>query len=99
MKAIAINDIVTKLENKENVQVIDVREPYELLDGKIPGAINIPLGQIPYRLSDLDKNTPYYVVCLSGARSQSAVQFLENQGYDVTNLTGGMMFYQGPKGV
>lgn len=99
MKAIAINDIVEKLENKEDVHVIDVREPYELLDGKIPGAINIPLGQIPYRLNDLEKTTPYYIVCLSGARSQSAAQFLESQGYDVTNLTGGMMFYQGPQGV
>ncbi|GEN57605.1 rhodanese-like domain-containing protein [Halolactibacillus alkaliphilus] len=99
MKAIQVNELVNKITNKEEVNVIDVREPYELLDGKIPGAVNIPLGQIPYRLKDLDKNTPYYVVCLSGARSQGAVQFLENHGYDVTNLTGGMMFYQGPTGV
>lgn len=99
MKAIAINDINEKLTNNENINVIDVREPFELLEGKIPGAINIPLGEIPYRLNELDKNTPYHVVCLSGARSQSAVQYLDNQGFDVTNLTGGMMFYQGPKGV
>ena len=96
MKAININDIASKLEGEQEVHIIDVREPFELLEGKIPGVINIPLGNLPAQLTELDKAKEYHVVCLSGARSQSAVQFMTNQGFDAVNLTGGMMMYQGP---
>ncbi|PXW92714.1 rhodanese-related sulfurtransferase [Streptohalobacillus salinus] len=96
MKAININDVVSKLEDDQDVNIIDVREPFELLEGKIPGAINLPLGDLPAKLNELDKAKEYHVVCLSGARSQSAVQFMANQGFNAVNLTGGMMFYQGP---
>ena len=75
-------------------QLIDVREPDEVATGTLPGAINIPLGDLPARVSELDKNRPVVLLCRSGARSGQAAEFLSASGYaDVTNLTGGMLGY------
>ncbi|WP_017471654.1 rhodanese-like domain-containing protein [Amphibacillus jilinensis] len=78
------------------LNVIDVREPFELEDGTIPGAVNIPLGQLPQQINALNKEQHYYVVCRSGARSGNAVTFLNECGYDATNVEGGMMMWNGP---
>lgn len=65
------------------------------LDGKIPDIIHIPLGLVEFRMNELSKSEPYYVVCRSGGRSGRATQFLESQGYDVTNILGGMLAWEG----
>lgn len=73
-------------------QLIDVREPDEVAGGSLPGAVNIPLGTLPDRLDEIDRNRPVVLLCRSGNRSGNAAQFLTAQGFaDVTNLTGGMM--------
>lgn len=63
--------------------------------GKIPGADNIPLGLVEFRMHELDKNQEYIVICRSGARSTRAVQFLEGYGFSVINMTGGMLAWEG----
>ncbi|MBM7540333.1 rhodanese-like domain-containing protein [Amphibacillus cookii] len=78
------------------LHVIDVREPFEVAEGTIPGAINIPLGQLPQQVNTLNKEQHYYVVCRSGARSLNAVAFLNEHGYDATNVEGGMLMWNGP---
>jgi rhodanese-related sulfurtransferase len=70
--------------------VIDVREPYEWRSGVIPGAFRIPLGQLQERVSELDKNRRYAVVCATGSRSQAAAAYLADAGYEVANVVGGM---------
>lgn len=95
MKDIHIHALEDQLASGENLEIIDVREPYELEQGHIPGVINIPLGDLPASLSELKKDTRYYFICLTGARSQTAVSWLDNQGYDVVNVSGGMMAYTG----
>jgi len=80
---------------KENVKVIDVREIDEFSEGHIPNAIHVPMSDFVNNLRKLNKKEPYYVVCYSGARSQVASQFLSKQGYDVTNVLGGMSTYRG----
>lgn len=50
----------------------------------------LPLSELLDRYTELDKAQPYYVICRSGKRSARACQFLEEQGYDVTNVQGGM---------
>ncbi|WLR56751.1 rhodanese-like domain-containing protein [Mesobacillus subterraneus] len=77
-------------------EVVDVREVSEVAQGKIPGANHIPLGLLEFRMSELDKNKTYVVVCRSGGRSSRATQFLEYYGYNVINMQGGMMAWQGP---
>ncbi|WP_337020455.1 rhodanese-like domain-containing protein [Oceanobacillus massiliensis] len=88
-------ELEQKFKNKGHINIIDVREDEEVVFGKIPSAQHFPLGQIPERYTELDKNQHYYIVCRSGARSGSACAFLEQNGYDVTNMSGGMMNWQG----
>ena len=95
MKTITADEVVQLLDANEDLHVIDVREDFEVEHGMIPGAIHIPLGQIPDRLEELNDTLPYIVVCKGGVRSANACEFLEAQGFDVTNLNGGMMSYDG----
>lgn len=72
--------------------LVDVREPDEWAAGHAPKAVHIPLGEIPERLGELpDNDAPLPVVCRSGGRSQRAVQWLVQQGFDVVNVDGGMI--------
>jgi phage shock protein E len=63
--------------------VIDVRSPEEFRSSHVPGAINIPLGELRDRIPALvrDKNQPLLVHCLSGGRSAIAQQQLKRMGY------------------
>jgi rhodanese-related sulfurtransferase len=95
MKTIMPKEIETKLDQNETLNIIDVRETDEVAEGKIPGAINIPLGLVEFRMQELDKSKPYIMVCRSGGRSGQATGFLERHGHDVTNMTGGMLAWEG----
>jgi rhodanese-related sulfurtransferase len=75
---------------RDNVAVLDVREPEEVACGRIPGAANIPLGQLPGRFDELEPRRPVVVVCQSGRRSQRAAELLTVAGFMVSNLVGGM---------
>ncbi|MFB4169967.1 rhodanese-like domain-containing protein [Virgibacillus sp. JSM 102003] len=91
MKEITTKELAKKLKDEENVNIIDVREDDEVAQGKIPGATHIPLGQIPERIEEIDKDKHHYMVCRSGGRSGKASEFLKERGYDVTNVAGGML--------
>lgn len=95
MNQISARDLASQLKENKVVNIIDVREPAEVAGGKIPGAVNIPLGLLEYRMNELDKSKEYTIVCLSGARSSQATRFLEYQGFNVTNMMGGMMSWGG----
>lgn len=87
--------VQAKLEAGAAITLIDVREIDEVEAGHIPGSINIPLGLLEFRMHELDKNTAYIMVCRSGGRSGQATAFLQSHGYDVTNMTGGMLAWEG----
>lgn len=95
MKTILPTEVQAKLEAGEAVNLIDVREVAEVEAGHIPGITHIPLGLLEFRMHELDKKTPYIMVCRSGGRSGQATMFLEAQGFDVTNMTGGMLKWLG----
>ncbi len=79
-----------------DTQFIDVREPDEVAGGTLPGAVNIPLGELPHRLHELDRRRRVVVLCRSGGRSAQAAEFLAAQGFDdVVNLAGGMLAVAG----
>jgi phage shock protein E len=74
---------------KSGAKIIDVRTPEEFQDGAYPNAVNIPLSQLSQRISEIPKDKPVVVYCLSGARSASAARTLKNAGYtDVINAGG-----------
>ncbi|HEY4622540.1 MAG TPA: rhodanese-like domain-containing protein [Solibacillus sp.] len=95
MKTMTTEEIINLLDANEDLNVIDVRENFEVEEGMIPGAVHIPLGSIPERTGELDASKPYIVVCKAGGRSASACDYLAAQGFDVTNLEGGMLAYDG----
>ncbi|MDR7544203.1 MAG: molybdopterin-synthase adenylyltransferase MoeB [Armatimonadota bacterium] len=73
-------------------QLIDVREPWEWAISHIPGAVLIPMGDIPARTSEIDPNRPVVVHCAIGARSAKVVETLLRAGYTrVFNLAGGIL--------
>lgn len=95
MKEISAQEIKTAMNTGMKLNIIDVREVDEVAAGKIPGSINIPLSLLQFRMHELDKSIEYIIVCRSGARSSRAVQFLEYHGFHVTNLSGGMLTWNG----
>lgn len=74
-----------------NGTLIDVREPHELeMDGFVPGAINIPLGDVPHRVEEIKAMAhPIIVFCRSGQRSGNAAIFLQSQGLEEVFNGGG----------
>lgn len=95
MKEIKPEEVSEKVDSKEPVSIIDVREDEEVAEGMIPGARHIPLGQLPNRLDEIDSSKEHIMVCRSGNRSGQASEFLKENGYDVRNMVGGMLDWKG----
>ncbi|MBH0230348.1 rhodanese-like domain-containing protein [Halobacillus yeomjeoni] len=96
MKTMTANEVKDLLQNEERLNVVDVREDDEVAAGMIPGAKHIPLGSIEERSNELDSSKEYIMVCRSGGRSGRASEILEGKGFDVINMEGGMMSWDGP---
>jgi len=72
------------------LQIVDVRNPGEAAAGMIANAVNIPVGQLPDRIGELDPATPTVVYCAGGYRSSVAASFLRQRGFaDVSDVLGG----------
>lgn len=95
MKEISAKEVQQAFEQGQSLNLIDVREVDEVEVGHIPGIIHIPLGLLEFRMHELNKDESYVMVCRSGGRSGSATQFLESQGFDVSNMVGGMLAWEG----
>lgn len=95
MKEITTEELLEKINAGETLHLIDVREDDEVAEGMIPGAKHIALGEVATRLEELDKSKSYIMICRSGGRSGNACNFLAEQGYDVTNMVGGMLAWEG----
>ena len=87
-------EVETLLNEGKTLNIIDVREVDEVAACKIPGAVNIPLGLVEFRMHELDKSKKYIMVCRSGGRSGRATQFLESYGFNVINMAGGMLAWK-----
>ena len=78
-------------EHRDEVQIVDCREPYEWQAGRIEGAVHIPLNAIMAGAGDdLDPKKPVVVVCRSGNRSELGTLMLHARGFEAYNLEGGM---------
>jgi rhodanese-related sulfurtransferase len=93
-KTVMMNDVEQAMK-KGLIDVLDVREPEEYEEGHIPGAILAPISEFMNHIAKVEKTKHYYVVCYSGARSQVVAEYLGKQGYQVTNVMGGMSTYRG----
>jgi NADPH-dependent 2,4-dienoyl-CoA reductase/sulfur reductase-like enzyme/rhodanese-related sulfurtransferase len=71
--------------------LLDVREPMELAVENVPGALNIPLGQLRARLGELPRDREIHVICRSGQRAYYATRVLLQNGFQAKNVSGGML--------
>lgn len=77
-------------------RLIDVRDPNEFDEAHIMGAINIPLSLLVEKhFLFINKTKHYYIICKNGSRSLTATSHLDNLGYQVTNIVGGMSRWPG----
>ncbi|WP_430787022.1 sulfurtransferase TusA family protein [Virgibacillus flavescens] len=92
-----LKELRNKIEKEESISILDVREPAEFVFGHIPGAVNIPLGELEERFEEIDKDKEIHVICRTGNRSDLAAQKLTEQGYkSVKNVVPGMSKWDGP---
>ena len=87
---LTVKELKQRIDSGENLQLIDVREPWESKIAQIGGKL-IPQKEIPTRPSEIDRDREVIVHCHSGVRSQRIAEFLAQAGYPrVANLAGGI---------
>lgn len=89
IQEITVDELATIIE--QGGRVIDVREPAEFEEARVPGARLIPLGTVPEQVEAFRGEGTTAVICRSGARSMQACEFVAAQGADVVNVAGGTM--------
>ena len=88
LKEITPEELINK--SPQNIQIIDIREPYELEDGYILGNTNIPMGDILNKTEQLSKTKDIIIYCNTGRRSRPVVHMLKKlHNISTYNLTGG----------
>lgn len=92
---ITAGELATRLGTDAAPLLVDVREPEEFAAWAIPGARNVPLGQLGVWIAEVRAHREVVVVCASGARSARAAAALRGAGIDALNLDGGMLAWAG----
>jgi adenylyltransferase/sulfurtransferase len=92
MQEITVTELKQKMDNGDDIQLIDVRQPDEYAVAKIEGAKLIPLGEIMKRMDEIDETKETIVHCKSGGRSGKAIEAMQRAGFngDLKNLKGGI---------
>lgn len=84
-----------KIENDSNLNIIDIRDNYNYISGRIQNAKNIPSSNLITNPSGyLQKDKTYYIYCSYGSTSKRMCEYLSNLGYDVVNIRDGYSGYQ-----
>ncbi|MFZ0767810.1 MAG: rhodanese-like domain-containing protein [Acidimicrobiales bacterium] len=89
MNEVSVNEAFELLDG--DAVLLDVRQEAEWEAGHAPMATLIPLAEVPDRLDDLPRDRLIICACRSGGRSLRAATFLQDSGFDVVNLSGGML--------
>ncbi len=92
MQEITATELKQKMDDGEDIQLIDVRQPDEYEFARIEGAKLIPLGEIMRRMDELDETKEIIIQCKSGGRSGQAIMALQRAGFtgELKNLKGGI---------
>ena len=92
IKEVESPQLVSMMEENDDLVIIDVREMHEIARGTIEGAIPMPMATVPLRLNEIPNDKEVVFICRSGARSAQACMFMEQNGFDnVYNLRGGII--------
>ncbi|HEY9721219.1 MAG TPA: rhodanese-like domain-containing protein [Oscillatoriaceae cyanobacterium] len=85
-----MSSTIVKEKIAAGATILDVRTPGEFRSGGYPGALNIPLQELPQRLGELTKGKPVVVYCASGTRSATAAVLLQRAGFPEVINAGGL---------
>ncbi|HKO99780.1 MAG TPA: rhodanese-like domain-containing protein [Pyrinomonadaceae bacterium] len=93
MPEITATELKQRLDNGDEIQIIDVREADEVAVASIPNSKHIPLAQVLARSSEIDPNKDTVVHCKMGGRSARAIEALKRSGFtgNLSNLKGGII--------
>jgi adenylyltransferase/sulfurtransferase len=92
MPEIGATELKQRMDQGDDLQIIDVREANEVAVAKLPNSVHIPLAQVINRMSEIDPNRETVVHCKMGGRSARAIEALQRSGFSGTllNLKGGI---------
>lgn len=92
MEEITSTELKQRLDDGDDIQIIDVREDYEVAIARIPNATHIPLAQVLTRMNEIEPNRETVVYCKMGGRSARAIDALQRSGFQgmLINLKGGI---------
>lgn len=90
VKEMEVDELREALTHAGAPVLLDVREPYEWRQVRVPGAVHIPMNSLPQNLDRLPKDRPIVVMCAHGSRSYGVTAWLMEQGYRAANLRGGI---------
>ena len=90
-------ELAQRITVVDDLQVVDVRNPAEVTAGTVPGAVNIPVSELPARIGELDPARPTVVYCAGGYRSSVAASLLRQRGFiRVSDVIGGYSAWATP---
>lgn len=86
-----------RMVEEDGVRLVDVRTPMEVSQGKLPGALHVPIDELEERLAEIPRDGEATLIyCAGGGRSAAACEFLSNQGWsNLFNLEGGIQAWPG----
>ena len=93
MEEITPTELKQRLDKGDDIQIIDVREDYEVAIARIPNSVHIPLGQVLNRMKEIDPNRETVMHCKMGGRSARAIEALKRLGFEgkLINLKDGII--------
>ena len=84
-------ELKSRLMRGDRIRLLDVREPEEVKLAPFPGAVHLPMADIPAHLNELERDAEWVIVCHHGIRSAQVAMYLARMGFEqVANLTGGI---------
>lgn len=89
IREVSVDDLAVALD--QGARLVDVREPDEYEQARVPGAVLVSLVTIPDHLDAFMNDGTTYVICRSGGRSMQACDFVAAHGADVVNVAGGTL--------
>ncbi len=89
IEEVTVDDLADRMAH--GIRLIDVREPDEFAEARVPGAILVPLRSVPEQVEAFRGDGPAYVICRSGGRSMQACEFVAGQGVEAINVAGGTL--------
>ena len=92
MKSITPKELKARLDAGDPVEIIDVREDWEVARGTLAEATHIPMNDVPDELERIPQDKDVVIICHSGSRSATVIDWLQAQGYqNLYNLDGGIL--------